>query len=92
MLEKLMDVDDVAEIMGLQAATIRKYVLERSIPFHKIIKAVRFVPSEIEAWILNNGDCSAVNPVVIAEEEPDLFTAVEAEAVPVNDGVTDGTD
>jgi predicted DNA-binding transcriptional regulator AlpA len=77
MLEKLMDVDDVAEFTKLRAATIRKYVLRRSIPFHKVLKAVRFVPSEIEAWILHDGKCPAVKRVDVEGEEPDLFSAVE---------------
>jgi predicted DNA-binding transcriptional regulator AlpA len=92
MLEKLLDVDEVAGITQLKAATIRKYVLQRSIPFHKILKAVRFVPSEIEAWILHDGGCPVVKRVGIEGEEPDLFSVVEGEAVLTDGGVADGTD
>jgi excisionase family DNA binding protein len=46
-----MTVDDVAGVTKLAAATVRKYVLHKTIPFVKIGAAVRFKPSEIESWI-----------------------------------------
>jgi excisionase family DNA binding protein len=46
-----MNITELAEVMKLKETTIRKYVLENSIPFIKIGAAVRFRPSEIEQWI-----------------------------------------
>jgi excisionase family DNA binding protein len=49
----------IAEMAGLvkqlSEQTIRRYVLNRTIPYHKIHKAVRFRLSEIETWIDGGG-------------------------------------
>ena len=50
-METLMTIADLAEKMRLSEATIRKYVLEKSVPYLKIGAAVRFLPSEIEKWV-----------------------------------------
>lgn len=49
-VESLLDVGQVAEMLGLSIATIRKWVLTRYIPYIKIGKAVRFSASEIQDW------------------------------------------
>jgi excisionase family DNA binding protein len=49
--EKLLDVQEVAAMLGLSTATIRKWVLVRSIPYHKMGKAVRFSSSEVQEWV-----------------------------------------
>ena len=41
--------------LKLAKQTIRRYVLEKTIPFKKIRKAVRFRPSEIDRWVDNGG-------------------------------------
>ena len=40
--ERLLDVGQVAEMMGLSVATVRKWVLSRYIPYRKMGRAVRF--------------------------------------------------
>jgi len=48
--ETLLNVGQVALMLGLSAATIRKWVLIRYIPYRKIGRAVRFSASEIQEW------------------------------------------
>jgi predicted DNA-binding transcriptional regulator AlpA len=54
-IEPLLDINDVERITKIKKATLRRYVLLKQIPYHKIIKAIRFRASEIEAWVNNNG-------------------------------------
>jgi excisionase family DNA binding protein len=58
-METLLNIAEVAAIVRLSEQTIRRYVLQREIPFHKIKKAVRFFPSEIEVWVINQGNIAA---------------------------------
>ena len=46
--EKFLDVGQVAEILGLSIATIRKWVLTKYIPNLKIRRVIRFSVSEIQ--------------------------------------------
>ena len=50
-MELYMNAKDVAKAVKLSVQTIRRYVMQKEIPFHKINRAVRFRPSEIENWI-----------------------------------------
>jgi excisionase family DNA binding protein len=50
-LETFLDVGQVAEILGLSTATIRKWVLIRYIPYQKLGRAVRFSAPEIREWV-----------------------------------------
>ena len=50
-LETFLDVGQVAEMLGLSAATIRKWVLIRYIPYQKLGRAVRFSVPEIREWV-----------------------------------------
>ncbi|GHV44901.1 hypothetical protein AGMMS49546_29620 [Spirochaetia bacterium] len=54
-MEQLLDINDVAKLTKLSVAVLRKYVLTHQIPFHKIFKAIRFRPSEIDQWINTSG-------------------------------------
>lgn len=47
----LVKVPGAAEILGLSKHTIRRYVLERKIPFIKLGNAVRFDPDELSHYI-----------------------------------------
>jgi excisionase family DNA binding protein len=53
MTEMLLNVGQVAEMLGLSIATIRKWVLTGFIPYRKIGKAVRFSAVDIQDWTLN---------------------------------------
>jgi excisionase family DNA binding protein len=50
-LETFLDVGQVAEMLGLSVATIRKWVLIRYIPYRKLGRAVRFSAPEIREWV-----------------------------------------
>ena len=50
-METFLDVGQVAEMLGLSAATIRKWVLIRYIPYQKLGRAVRFSAPEIREWL-----------------------------------------
>ena len=49
-IETFLNVGQVAEMLGLSSATIRKWVLTGFIPCKKIGRAVRFSASEIQDW------------------------------------------
>jgi excisionase family DNA binding protein len=49
--ETFLDAEQVAELLGLSVATIRKWVLIRYIPYKKIGRAVRFSAKEIQEWV-----------------------------------------
>ena len=42
---------DVALFVQLSVQTIRRYTMNKEIPFHKINRAVRYKKSEIEQWV-----------------------------------------
>jgi len=48
--ETLLNVAQVARMLGLSAATVRKWVLTRYIPYRKMGRAVRFSAREIQEW------------------------------------------
>ena len=54
-IEILLTVKELAAALKLTEQTIQRYVLRKEIPFHKIMRAVRFRPSEINCWIDNGG-------------------------------------
>jgi excisionase family DNA binding protein len=49
--ERLLNVGQVARMLGLSAATVRKWVLTRYIPYRKMGKAVRFSMPEMREWM-----------------------------------------
>jgi len=53
-MEVYLTTEELAVMLKLSEQTIRRYVLNRVIPFRKIKTAVRFRLSEIEKWI-NDG-------------------------------------
>ena len=59
--ETYLTVDEAAAYLKLAAQTIRKYVLNKSIPYRKVNTAVRFRLSEIEAWVDRGGGRPVVN-------------------------------
>jgi len=50
-VETYLTIEEVAEYLKLAEQTVRRWVLNREIPFHKIHKVIRFRVSEIEKWI-----------------------------------------
>jgi len=59
--ETLLNVGQVAQMLGLSVATIRKWVLIRYIPYRKVGRAVRFSAPEIQEWIKGRSVAPLVN-------------------------------
>ena len=76
-METYLTIEELAEYLKLAAQTVRRYVLNKEIPFHKIKKVIRFRLSEIEQWI----DGGAVIPAVTRIEDEDGGLFSEAETV-----------
>ena len=51
-MDTYMTAKEVAVKVRLSEQTIRRYTMLKQIPFHKIVRAVRYKPSEIEKWVL----------------------------------------
>jgi excisionase family DNA binding protein len=70
-MEIYLTIEELADYLKLAEQTIRRWVLNQEIPFHKIKKVIRFRVSEIEKWIDADG------MKIIAEDsgdtEGDLF-------------------
>ena len=72
-MEPLLDINDVERITKIKKATLRRHVLLKQIPFHKVVGAIRFRASEIEEWVNNNGNPAGVGPK--PPEQASLFDA-----------------
>jgi excisionase family DNA binding protein len=59
-VETYFTIDELAKYLNYAEKTIRKWVLNREIPFHKIHKSIRFRLSEIEKWVDGGGVQAAV--------------------------------
>lgn len=60
-LPELLDVDGVAQALGVNARYVRRLVAERRIPFIKWGRYLRFDPAEVSAWI-DEARVAAFNP------------------------------
>jgi excisionase family DNA binding protein len=49
-METYLTAREVALLFKFSLQTIRRYTMNREIPFHKINRAVRYKQSEIEGW------------------------------------------
>jgi excisionase family DNA binding protein len=82
-VETYLTIEGLAEHLKLAEQTVRRWVLNREIPFCKIRKVIRFRLSEIEKWIDNGGACIPVNRsadlegCLFAEDEPEGAGATE---------------
>ena len=50
-MELYMTAKEVAALVRLSEQTIRRYTMLKQIPYHKIIRAVRYKRDEIELWV-----------------------------------------
>jgi len=50
-LEGYLTAKEVAAFLQLSLQTIRRYTMNKKIPFHKIDRAVRYKKLEIEEWV-----------------------------------------
>jgi excisionase family DNA binding protein len=76
-METYMTVKEVAVKVRLSEQTIRRYTMLKQIPFHKIVRAVRYKPSEIEQWI--------------EERETQIVETVDVEAQYKTEGLETGS-
>ncbi len=53
-MEKLLNVNQLAEILGLKKITIYEWVSDKRIPFVKLGKRILFCPRDIEEFIKAN--------------------------------------
>ena len=51
---KLMDINEISEKVGLSLSAIYKMIHQRRIPFVKVGRLVRFDPIQIKEWIEDN--------------------------------------
>jgi excisionase family DNA binding protein len=49
-VDTYLTANEVAVLLKLSLQTIRRYTMNKEIPFHKINRAVRYKQSEIEVW------------------------------------------
>jgi excisionase family DNA binding protein len=49
-METYLTVNEVALLLQLSVQTIRRYTMNKVIPFHKVNRAVRYKKSEIVSW------------------------------------------
>src|SRR5436305_14754275 len=47
----LLDIDAVAERLGVNVRWVRRQVARRAIPFYKLGALLRFDPDEVNAWL-----------------------------------------
>jgi excisionase family DNA binding protein len=50
-METYWKVNEVAAAIQVSTQTVYRYVAKGDIPYHKLNRAVRFKPSEIESWM-----------------------------------------
>jgi excisionase family DNA binding protein len=60
-METYWKVSEVAAAIQVSVQTVYRYVANGEIPFHKLNKAVRFKPSEIESWMESRKAGAAAN-------------------------------
>lgn len=56
--EKWVNLEEIAEHMGLSKDTIRNYIKKKQIPYYRIGKQYKFKISEIDAWIVSGKSAS----------------------------------
>jgi len=50
-METYLTVEELAAYLKLTVQTVRRWVLNNDVPFHKVNHSVRFRLSEIETWV-----------------------------------------
>lgn len=50
-MERLLTIDEIAEILSLSSGKIRVMIRKNGLPFVKIAGSLRFRVSEVNAWV-----------------------------------------
>ena len=53
-LETYLTVEELAAYLKFTEQTIRRWIVNREVPYHKINNSVRFSLSEIDMWVVKN--------------------------------------
>jgi len=77
-VETYLTVRDVAVLLKLSVPTIRRYTMNKEIPFHKLDRAVRYNKLEVQEWFEKREAAKAKKQV--ENQESGLFTEAETEA------------
>jgi excisionase family DNA binding protein len=67
-METLLNIHELENVTSIKVSTLRKFVMLKKIPYVKIGRLVRFLPSEIERWLRDASHHVAV-------EEPSAKTS-----------------
>jgi excisionase family DNA binding protein len=67
-VETYLTIEGLAEYLKLAEQTIRRWVLNREVPFCKIRKVIRFRVSEIEKWVDDGGILKATPETASVED------------------------
>ena len=54
-MESYLTVEELAAYLKLTEQTVRRWILNNQVPYHKVNHSVRFRLSEIEAWVKKHG-------------------------------------
>jgi len=87
-METYFTIEELAQYLRCGEKTIRKWVLNRQIPFHKINKPIRFRLSEIEKWI--DGDGAQVTAQIAAQIAAQSAAQIAGEETETADGGENG--
>jgi excisionase family DNA binding protein len=60
-VETYFTIEEIAKYLNYAEKTIRKWVLNREIPYIKIHQTIRFRLSEIERWVEKNKVCTLLD-------------------------------
>jgi excisionase family DNA binding protein len=69
LVETYLSIEGLAEYLEVAEKTVRKWVLNNDIPYHKVMKLVRFRLSEVEQWVETGGKFLRENRDEVSENE-----------------------
>jgi excisionase family DNA binding protein len=70
-METYLTVEELAAYFKFTVQTVRRWIANREVPFHKINNSIRFRLSEIEKWVEKNDEMKKCNEK--RNGEADLF-------------------
>jgi excisionase family DNA binding protein len=79
-VETYLTIEELAHYLKVAEQSIRRWVLNREIPFCKIKKVIRFRLSEIENWVDNSGVLIQEKGTIDANDDDGLFAGNETES------------
>jgi excisionase family DNA binding protein len=82
-MEVLLTLKELAMALKVTEQTVQRYVMRKEIPYRKIMRMVRFRPSEINRWIDNGGLAESMKKG--GETEGSLFEEAEGVRIEVQE-------